>query len=327
MPVFCPGRWLFALIVLITGLAAAPAFAQTCKVSNVPAFGTVEIGTIASIGEASTNASIEFECPESDGLHDFLICTYIQPANANDSADPSANRFYLRQNDGNSRLIWRGEFDSGKTGRLKLEKRPGLRKGSMQLKITYPAHSRQDFVRAGMYRSTYQLISETHDQGMQDCTDTPAGGNRSTITFDLATKVLPVCQMENKGQTATDFDPIDFGTQGSIAAAEAAGGKIRATTNIDVRCTYETPYTLDLDNGKNFEGGTRRMKNADHFLAYQLFSKTASGTSSPWSTVSGIGNTINMVNKHTVEGQLTTPLAVAPAAGNYTDMIVVTLTF
>ncbi|MFX3947837.1 spore coat protein U domain-containing protein, partial [Streptococcus suis] len=87
-------------------------------------------------------------------------------------------------------------------------------------------------------------------------------------------------------------------------------------TNIDVRCTYETPYTLDLDNGKNFDGGTRRMKNGDNFLAYQLFNKTASGESSSWSKLSGIGNTVNTVNKHTVEGQLTTPTAIAPAAGS-----------
>ncbi|MCE3590256.1 spore coat U domain-containing protein, partial [Escherichia coli] len=69
--------------------------------------------------------------------------------------------------------------------------------------------------------------------------------------------------------------------RGALSAADAGAGAIRATTNIDVRCTYETPYTLDLNDGENFKDGTRRMKNGDNFLAYQLFNKTASGESSP----------------------------------------------
>lgn len=330
MSVIRPVRWLLALAALTIVLAAAPASAQTCRVTSTPAFGTVKIDNIASIDKARTNATINFECPESDAIKEVLICAYIEPVDAQNPVHQNANHFYQRQSGNNSRLAWQADFGSGKAGMLKLTKTAGPLKGSLSLKITYPDYLHQDLMRAGTYISTYRLVSETIDPGMGGCPETPAKGDRSsTINFDLTTEVLPICQLESKGKQATNLDPIDFGERGSIFAAEAADGTISKTTTIDVRCTYETDYKLDLSDGKNFENGTRHMRidNSGSTLAYQLLNATGSGAPSPWSMVSGKGNTVNTINQYKVEGRLTTPLAVAPAAGSYVDTIVVTLTF
>lgn len=331
-------RWLLALSVLIVVLAASPASAQTCKVSKAPAFGTVTIADIVSKGGslASTSADIEYECTPDGHEHPetYQICVAIydpkQPV-------PNASHIFFQTGSDGSRIAWVADNSDTVSGGplsplvVTADNRERVSKGKMRLTVTYLDRQQQDLVRSGTYKNEYRLVSSTLSsrEWRSECpsqTDIIASANSSTI-FTLETIVLPTCQLENKGQSATNFDSIDFGTIGALSAANASAGNIRATTNIDVRCTYQTSYDIDLDNGKHFEGGTRRMRNGDNFLAYQLFNKTASGTSSPWSKLSGTkGNAVNAVNTHTVEGQLT-PISVAPAAGNYTDTIVVTLTF
>jgi spore coat protein U-like protein len=331
-------RWLLAFSVLIVGLAASPASAQTCTVKQGPDFGTVTIADIVSKGGslASTSAEIEYEC-KKDGHgdpEDYEICVAIDVLEPKQRVPNESHKFYLTQSDG-SRIAWVADKSANASGGLLLplvvtaDNNASVSKGKMHLTVTYLDRQQQDLVRPGTYKNKYRLVSSTlPSRGVHsECPsrETIFASKDSSIIFTLETIVLPTCRLENHGQSAANFDPIDFGTIGALSAADA--GAIRATTNIDVRCTYETPYTLDLDNGKNFDGGTRRMKNGDNFLAYQLFNKSASGESSPWSKLSGIGNTVNAVNKHTVEGQLTTPIAIAPAAGAYADTVVVTLTF
>jgi spore coat protein U-like protein len=329
-------RWFLALSVLTVLLSISPASAHFCKVKNTPSFASVVIGSLVSAakGPLSTKAEIDYECPQEASYRSALICAYIEPVNPTERGN--GNVFYQGQDWNDSRLAWRGKFSSvdsarDDVGALKIEKQGKISNGTMDLKADYLPRANQDKVRAGRYTSTYNLVSLTIlDPGDRDCpgvSERDAYPMRVTTPFQLQADVLTTCQLENKGEKQDTFDPIDFGTRGALSAANAGAGAIRATTNIDVRCTYETPYTLDLDNGKNFDGGTRRMKNGDNFLAYQLFNKSASGESSPWSKLSGIGNTVNAVNKHTVEGQLTTPIAIAPAAGSYADTVVVTLTF
>lgn len=332
-------RWLLALSVLILVLAASPASAAgfpTCKPTSTPAFGTVTIDSIVSSTRSySTNSTIEFECPESAIYDGALICTYI---GENSITDRTGSTFYQRSarqlTRGHSGLVWRASFVpsaySGKpVGMLKVEKnRKSSKVGSIKLNVDYLDRSSQSKVQPETYQARYELISETIiNPGETICPLNPPYGDRINFTdFLLRAEVLPSCQLENKGQSATSFDSINFGTIGALSVANAGAGTISAKTNIDVRCTYETPYTLDLGNGENFKNDTRRMKNGDNFLAYQLFNETDTGTSSPWSKISRKGNEVRLVNTHTVEGQLT-PISVAPAAGNYEDTIVVTLTF
>ncbi|MBN9138014.1 spore coat U domain-containing protein [Phyllobacterium sp.] len=323
-------RWFLALSVLTVLLSISPASAQVCSVKSMESLGTVKIADLISNAStsASTTAKIIYECPQDVVDMGGVICAYIE--------DNNGNVFYQGQPQKDSSLAWEGKFKSpdsnqDNVGAVKLKKGSRILEGRMDLTATYLPRANQSRVRAGTYTSTYSLVSVTYNDntGEPDCYDLSkikAHSRRVTTPFQLQAEVLTTCQLENKGEKDT-FDPIDFGTRGALSAADAGAGAIRATTNIDVRCTYETPYTLDLGDGENFKDGTRRMKNGDNFLAYQLFNKTASGESSPWSKLSGIGNTVNTVNKHTVEGRLTTPIAVAPAKGTYEDRIVVTLTF
>lgn len=340
MRVFRPDRWLFALAVLIVVLAASPASAQTCKVTNAPAFATTKMDIVSGKETYTASTEIGYECSAigpvgSVATIGVQICAYILK-DAGMSPASKTDTFY-QTGDGNSRLAFNAQFEpglapngqstvTGSAGKLTLDG-SGKLNGSLRLRVTHLGRQQQDRIRSGTYGGEYRIVSNYRFNAAEvPCPQDPLSAGETTI-FTLPTTIQPTCQLENKGEKQDTFDPIDFGTRGALSAANAGAGAIRATTNIDVRCTYETPYTLDLDNGKNFDGGTRRMKNGDNFLAYQLFNKTASGESSPWSKLSGIGNTVNAVNKHTVEGQLTTPIAIAPAAGAYADTVVMTLTF
>ncbi|MGQ5719983.1 spore coat protein U domain-containing protein [Pseudochrobactrum asaccharolyticum] len=69
------------------------------------------------------------------------------------------------------------------------------------------------------------------------------------------------------------------------------------------------------------------MKSEDNFLPYKLWQ---AGCNIPWddkTPLSGTGNTVNAINNHQVCAQILTPLAHAPAAGTYTDTVIVTATF
>jgi spore coat protein U-like protein len=328
-------RWFLALSVLTVLVSISPASAQVCVVKSMESLGTVKIADLISNASTSpsTTAKIAYECPQDVLDTGGVICAYIE-GNNNDR-----NVFYQGQPEKDSSLAWEGKFkspdsDQDNVGAVKLKKGSRILEGSMHLTATYLPRANQSGVRAGIYTSTYNLVSVTYNDntGEPDCHDLSkikADSRRVTTPFQLQAEVLTTCRLENKGEKAEKFDTIDFGTRGSFDAASASNGTISATSQIDVRCTYQTPYTLELGNGENYDGSTRRMKNEKNgnFLAYQLFNKTASDVSSPWSTLHGNGNTVNAVNAYKVEGRLTTPIAVAPAAGEYKDTIVVKLTF
>ncbi|WP_157179428.1 spore coat U domain-containing protein [Phyllobacterium sp. YR531] len=188
----------------------------------------------------------------------------------------------------------------------------------MALYLAYLPHYRQKSVRSGRYNTTYRLAAHYEFDSTNHFCDNPSttiGKVKPVVSkFTLTADVLKGCQLEN-----TDV-LLDFGKVGAVSATRGA----RANANIDVRCTYETDYQLTLDNGRNFKDGFRRMKSGKNFIPYQLYS--GSGTSVPWTKVSGKGAPVNSFNSHPIEGKLA-PATVAPATGIYNDTVIMTLTF
>jgi spore coat protein U-like protein len=102
-----------------------------------------------------------------------------------------------------------------------------------------------------------------------------------------------------------------------------------------VTCTNAAPYAIGMDNGTNASSGQRRMAYNGAYLSYNLFVDSAH--SYPWSTAAsnstctttgdcylGTGNgTAQSVNIYGVVPAVGT----APAAGLYTDTVVMTITY
>lgn len=340
-------RWLLALSALIVIVVASPASAQTCKVINIPAFGTVEIANVVADDVTySTTADFEYECKKDNHgppPQKYTICMAIRNERPEQRYADNSHKFYQTQS-GGARIGWRAQSDGGQGSFaggagtdsplapliVTTNGNESTSKGKMRLKVIYLDRAQQDRVQKGTYTGEYYLVSQTVDD-VHQCSSEPdssKGNDGNRTPFTLTTTVDPTCRLENKGQQAGEFEPIDFGKKGSFDAASASAGTISATTNIDVRCTHGTDYTLKLGNGKNFDGTTRRMiSNGKNYLAYELFIAGADGQSSSASEMKGKGTFVNAVTKHEVKGRLTTPTAVAPAAGDYADTVVVTLEF
>ncbi|QND52796.1 spore coat protein U domain-containing protein [Phyllobacterium sp. 628] len=131
----------------------------------------------------------------------------------------------------------------------------------------------------------------------------------------MTTIVSTKCQFEN-------FGNIDFGTVGALSSA-----KVKATGNIGVRCTYETPYKITINDGQNASNGVRRMKGEKSFLPYELFQQDCKTSWTNASPLSGKGTTVNTINNHPVCAKIVAPLATAPDSGTYTDTVIATITF
>ncbi len=334
-----PNLMRLILLIVVSWMAApTTASAQTCSLLQFESdFGPTEIDIVPGATLPTATARFRQNCT-TGASGNVNHCLYLNESGATVQSDGT---YYLTSAGTNSRLAWRmtGGYNQQSTARVRTvgstQRSTGQSCGvngpvgsacnfPYTMTLTYLPRDLQDRVRPGTYTTTYTLQtfywSGTVDANF--CNPVPAGSPSITSTFTVTANVLKDCQFES-------FSNIDFGTKGSVTAAHLAAGNTaaRAYGNVGVRCTYETPYSITLNDGNNASNGVRRMKNGSNFLAYQLFKP---GCSDPWtasSAVSAIGNTVNAINNHQVCAQLVTPLTAAPAAGQYSDTVVVTITF
>src|SRR5216684_2952000 len=98
-----------------------------------------------------------------------------------------------------------------------------------------------------------------------------ARATTQTSTFTVSVSIAASCTISASN--------LAFGTQGVLAA------NVDQTSTLTVNCTNTTPYTVGLDNGLNFLGGTRRMKDTGAgttFVSYGLYTDPA--RTNAWTT-------------------------------------------
>ncbi|MFN3509901.1 MAG: spore coat U domain-containing protein [Tsuneonella troitsensis] len=135
---------------------------------------------------------------------------------------------------------------------------------------------------------------------------TPSFAAEKTADMEVTLNVLNNC-------TLTTPAVLDFGTVTDVTTATASGA---ATVN----CTIGTPYALSVGMGEN-EGtsGSRRMVNTagDLFVPYSILLNGSAGSTN--------GNGTGADQTQLLAGTLqpTGPVA----AGSYSDLVVVSLTY
>jgi spore coat protein U-like protein len=125
---------------------------------------------------------------------------------------------------------------------------------------------------------------------------------------------------------------LDFG---SNAGTALLSGSISASTTLSVTCTNGSPYSIGLNNGANASGSQRRMINGGNFISYDLY--TDAGHVNAWTTATDSTTcaTANSCVLGTGTGSAQTAnvygvvpaVAVAPAAGTYSDTVTMTITY
>jgi spore coat protein U domain-containing protein, fimbrial subunit CupE1/2/3/6 len=123
--------------------------------------------------------------------------------------------------------------------------------------------------------------------------------------------------------TVTSAPALNFGIQ-QIPATD-----VDASSAIQVRCTKTTPYDIALDagTGSGAAVAARMMTSGGAAVSYSLYSDSAHtmvwGDTIGMDTVAATGAGSTRV--HTVYGRM--PAQSTRAAGSYTDMITVTVTY
>ncbi|MDH6593937.1 spore coat protein U-like protein [Variovorax sp. TBS-050B] len=323
---------LVRLAALALLLAPAYAWAQSCTSASFRSgFGPT---TVDIVPDTTASAGVVFEARCTSGSNTLVTyCLYVAPVGTQQRDN---NTYYVTATP-DSRLAWRMTGGSGgvqvsrdgagiaTTGQTCGGGANAPCSTNTTYTITYLPRQQQDRVRPGIYTQTFNakaLVGAAATGGgtAAYCSTPPPGTQVVNSTFTVNANVLTNCQIENVAN-------IDFGSQGSVSTANSGATALRAFGNVGVRCTYETPYTLTIDNGQHASAGVRRMQSGSNFLSYQLFQPGCTTAWNATSSLSGTGNTVNAINNHQVCAQLTAPLAVAPPAGTYTDTVVITATF
>ena len=145
----------------------------------------------------------------------------------------------------------------------------------------------------------------------------PASAGQSTGTLTAEVTVFTGCSLVTR--------PLTFD-----ATVITGNNPIDATTTITVKCTPNTNFTVDIDNGLHANGGSsnRQMSTATGaLLAYDVY------RDSPRTNVWGTGQLKNVTGNSGAGAPLDiliygrVPSASKIKAGDYKDTLVVTLNF
>lgn len=100
---------------------------------------------------------------------------------------------------------------------------------------------------------------------------------------------------------------------------------ITSSTTVNLSCPLNTTWKVGLDQGLNYDGKTRRMRNGVDYIAYELYQDVI--YKQPWSstnTSQGVGT--NGAQTIQIYGKVP-PSALSVPPGEYQDTITVTLTY
>ena len=100
---------------------------------------------------------------------------------------------------------------------------------------------------------------------------------------------------------------------------------VSGSTAISLSCPSNTTWKVSLDNGLNYSGSSRRMKNGNQYIPYALY--RGADLSQPWDSTGysqGTGN--NGIQQIQIYGKVPAQSSMIPA-GDYVDIVTVTLTY
>lgn len=146
-----------------------------------------------------------------------------------------------------------------------------------------------------------------------------AYATQETNQLDVTATVVANCTI-----SATN---LEFGNYDPIVANASSGADVDSDFTLSTTCTKDAGITTSINNGDNFNAGTRRMEGGDNgggsFLAYSLF---RTNYSTVWTNLVGAGTGAQVdttVLGRIPKGQDATTLKV----GDYTDTLTVAVDF
>ena len=178
----------------------------------------------------------------------------------------------------------------------------------------------------GTYTATVQLFWDM-DLLAVLCLGDLLSWDSGNVTLTANFVVPSLCQLNS---TST----VDFSNINDISTTKrdyTAQGAVNST------CNYGTPYSIYLGDGNNrIPGGFRRMTNGNNeYIPYQLYKD--SNYSTVWDATGGVTNVggaggvsgtgTGSAQSTPVYGKIPQGTSIASTPGNYSDSVVVTVTY
>lgn len=313
-----------SVLISLTMIILLPvsALAQSCSfsVSSVD-FGNVDTLTGAV---ADTTASVDVTC-SSGLLTNVRVCLNIDAGSGGATSGTrhmrnaaNAALDYTFYQDAARTIPWGSRTNTALGSPVALNFTQLLGSTTQSRTIYARVFANQQSAAAGLYTSifsgaqvsfnytTYLLI--TNPPACSTVTQ-----NTTQPSFTTQANVIPNCSV-----TAQN---INFGSHGVLSS------QVDATGGINVTCTPGTNYTIGLNNGLSGTGPTaRRMTLGGESVLYGLYKDSA--RSQPWGNAGGdlaTGTGAGATQSLPVYGRV--PSQPTPAAGLYTDTVVVTVTY
>jgi len=164
--------------------------------------------------------------------------------------------------------------------------------------------------KTGNYSALYGGGDVAFDTGASGVGCAGASGGGSIGGFMVSANMQKTCQVTTS--------PMDFG----VANGDPSG--LTATTTLTVACNFHNGYRVGLDNGKNYQNGSRQLRGGpthSDYVAYQLYRD--SGFNNVWGNTDGTDTQpSNASDSYTVYGRIAANQGM-PAGGDYFDAVTV----
>ena len=310
-----------AILLALAAVAVGPArvSALTCSFTiDDMSFGSA-VDTLSG-GAVDTSTTISYNCSDGDPSARVLICVHLGeesvPAAGEARRMMGGTSYLLYQLYQNAErtIVW-GEAGSAYPPPPIVAVLDGNGAASGNRAIYGRLFGNQTTAEATTYTSSFSGESVdiryrvTSDN---DCA-TLAGESGGAVSFTVDATVARNCLVST--------EPVNFGAHGNLRS------NIDAVGTVSVTCTPATDYAIRLDGGQAAaEPTARKMSKGAATITYGLYRN--SERDQPWgdlpgTTVAGTGN--GSAQPHPVYGRV--PPQPTPAAGTYTDTVIVTVDY
>lgn len=141
----------------------------------------------------------------------------------------------------------------------------------------------------------------------------------ASANLNVSASVSAVCTITTSPVAFGAYDPVSANATTDLTASGA----------VNVACTKGAAATIDLGNGGNFLGGSRRMASGTDFLNYALYKDAAHtqvwGSGLAGGTTAAYNAASKAVTAVTVYGVV--PQNQDVTVGGYSDVVVATITY
>ncbi|HGY5049828.1 TPA: spore coat U domain-containing protein [Citrobacter freundii] len=310
---------LLACIAIVGGLTFSHnARADTTCWNLSP--GGFSFGNVTAGQTASANNTLEFQCNNYTQTAVYVRMCLSQTNNTTPvmNTNPAVTPLYYHIYSANEPSMAIGGNNTTYAENT-FAMSAGQSNASYPMPLVARIVANQTTIAAGDYYDyntslTVKYATSQTESGLPSC---------KTMTGTTISDSIGANATVKNGCKLVSVDPMDFGEKTPVDGTRLSGS---AQSSVVVRCPVGTSYTVAMDMGQHSDGSSRRMCNGSECVTYGLYQDA--GGSVTWDNSANVLTEISSTgNNQSIPVYGKIPAQEWPAAGDYTDTVVVTLSY